>query len=1283
MAITVTSPHNGAYLEIYGSFSGTYNTTFQVGIEADGQWWWRSKSEETGAWTAKDENNTLTVNTEYDLTSGVKIKFTRSSAGTYNYGDMWSWMCFTSLSLSSNAGQYTDIHALEIGQENDLIAFSQSTGDISVIKNFDGDTPLIRQGVGNIGQGSSIDIERRNKSLYVATGKGTPPKWLGYVNYSTFDGPTPEPEFFSGNAMDVIQSAESPTFDAFDVSVVLRGSGGANTKDSKIIAGIKFGEQKLFVYNIAETKLFSFNLGRDPLMIHKAPHINSGSSNYYTQGVAVLCSRSAEDTVGVLQIWKIATDGTIEGQNTNKMGDYPLKAPTGLGSSQAGDRVMTQVTDFCIVPKKSDFSQNTADADWKLYICAKECAPGENGITNQGGSWEKTNYPWIWYNDNWKGNAYGEKIQGWVDVTPKFDFSDETWGFDENYSNPTEEHGAWYYLAESPNYDPNAPGSGYDLQQQLQNYLVMAGLGASVPNQNIEALPEVHQLEFGGWDSNGANPTVMFTTRVRSPEKLMNVNLQQYGVKAFNKGYWNNSNSNYSYWWSELLDMSIYGPFYRDDKTTGVFATLFKNMDAKLYGCKWVTWNIGWGTSGRHKTPMLMHTTDWDDTREVAEQWESNTGFSAPEHLLSGSGRQWAKTVVPSSRPLYCANKEKGGFYIWGNKDDDKARQGMIYQRAGNRRLLNFKCSVETSDTNSHFSDADKPHLFPNFYSGAYTAMGLTAGSVLYRKIPPFTGLTGAGVNDDKNRWRVCQGSYYYDLASNNQGSGSFPNLTNEKAFAMGIVSGDANSPSFIKTYIGSSGMNNETDEFANETGWLTFSSASANAGIDWIGPTCKTVFYRISIIYDGYQETALLDRRETLTSSSDIAGQVEFQVKINDAYPLSKRIASIAVYRGTHPDQNADEPNSLYRFVTEVPLLQFNHDATNNVWYADIFDNGDTEGSYEAINGVSEVMHSLHLNYTCNTQQNGYHFVANAHHTQIDNAENFIFRSLPGKFSLFDWSKDIVQLSFVPVALKGFMGKVYAFGKSNIAVVNPETLQIEDEIEGIGCISPKHIMVSDAGLFWVDYKNCYIASPSIQSVGDAMTSVDTWGWNNLTTQIKDASRISYDALRKAFLVFFTSGTDYRCWAYSLKYQRWDLWETPDKVLSTTVTKDGYPCLLLNNQKIVKYLAGSNHKDWIWESKKLTMNNDMLDKKFRNIKLEASSRAKTTLKYKVDGSSAWEDGTDISSSFTGSNNRAVKIDASDNKNRWIELQGTGDNGVSGSNVKGFAFSTIYKPKRPK
>ena len=68
----------------------------------------------------------------------------------------------------------------------------------------------------------------------------------------------------------------------------------------------------------------------------------------------------------------------------------------------------------------------------------------------------------------------------------------------------------------------------------------------------------------------------------------------------------------------------------------------------------------------------------------------------------------------------------------------------------------------------------------------------------------------------------------------------------------------------------------------------------------------------------------------------------------------------------------------------------------------------------------------------------------------------------------------------------------------------------------------------------------------------------------------------------------------------------------------------------------------------------------------------------------MDGSSAWTAGTDVSTKFTGSNNRALTLTVADKgKQHWVKMKATGNNDTAGSNIKAYAMSAIYKPKRPK
>ena len=483
---------------------------------------------------------------------------------------------------------------------------------------------------------------------------------------------------------------------------------------------------------------------------------------------------------------------------------------------------------------------------------------------------------------------------------------------------------------------------------------------------------------------------------------------------------------------------------------------------------------------------------------------------------------------------------------------------------------------------------------------------------------------------------------------------------------------------------VGSAG----TDDYGSLAQWLTFSTVATNAN-KWVGlSNTKSAFYKFSLVYDGYQEGALINTDvvyHTANNTTDITTGLSFTIKIDADWGIPQRATSMAVYRADDDEFDAADPGGLYKFVEEIPLVSFNYDSGNNLWTYVVIDDGDTNASYSAINGLDETITNLELSYTACTSLNGYMFVGNCTHKEFEDAENFIFRSQPGKFSIFDWSKDFTQVPFVPVAMAGFMGKLYVWGESQMAIINPESLTVEDTVEGVGCIGPKAIQNTPTGLFWYDQSNIYQSVPKLNKIGTTILKQADFGWEKLSNAEKSSAVSGYDATRQCYLIFFTHITSNRCWAYYIPHNRWDLWETEGKVYDTITSDDGYPILLLGEGKIRKYLAGPNRRDWTFETKKMTMGADTLFKKVRVIKVDASNRSAMTLQYKTDDfEGSWNNGTDISNSYGSTwKGLAKKIASAHSKLRWIKLKATGNNDTAGSNHKVYAMGTIYKPKSAK
>ena len=312
--------------------------------------------------------------------------------------------------------------------------------------------------------------------------------------------------------------------------------------------------------------------------------------------------------------------------------------------------------------------------------------------------------------------------------------------------------------------------------------------------------------------------------------------------------------------------------------------------------------------------------------------------------------------------------------------------------------------------------------------------------------------------------------------------------------------------------------------------------------------------------------------------------------------------------------------------------------------------------------------------------------FAGNCNHSQFDDAENVIFRSQPGKYSLFDWSKDFVMLDFVPTAIEGFMGKLYVFGDSQMCIINPESLIIEESIDGIGCIGPKAIKTTSTGLYWFDNTNIYNSSPNIQKIGHNIKAQEQYGWDRVTLADKKKAVAGYDMNRQSFLIFFYSDTysNNKVWAYYSTTKRWDLWETSHRVYDTVTSSDGYCILLLDEGRIKKYTAGGNKRDWQWNSKKISFGTDTNYKKVRVAKVDANSRASTTLTYITNDEDSFQSGTDVSNNYgTDWLGNAIKLRSQDSKLRWLKLKVQGDNNTSSSNIRAHSLGVVYKPKKPK
>ena len=402
-----------------------------------------------------------------------------------------------------------------------------------------------------------------------------------------------------------------------------------------------------------------------------------------------------------------------------------------------------------------------------------------------------------------------------------------------------------------------------------------------------------------------------------------------------------------------------------------------------------------------------------------------------------------------------------------------------------------------------------------------------------------------------------------------------------------------------------------------------------------WTGSTDRH-FYKVSYLYDGYQEGPLSDDFSTIYPAS-ASYVVTATISLKNLSSLSKRISHVNLYRATSETTTDARPTGFYRLIGSYKLndsWQEITDSTSNPSWGNyrqkiIIDNGNVKASYEALNGISEVLTDTLPNYGLSTQLNNQHFIADCSHPLLDNADLFLFKSRPYNFDQFDWSVDLLRLPTKPTALVSFNGRIYAFDENNTYRIEPNSFYIEDTFEGVGCIGPEAVIVTEYGMCFADKNNIYLHNGSQPTaIGDPILRGDNKSWQNRDTSW--ASKVVFDAERNSFVVIFKYSSNFYAWAFNIARRRWDLWEVfgTTEPLGTLVGKSG-EIFISNGTNLIHYLGGSGNDSWSWYSKKLTMGQDTQTKKFRKFRTTGSPSGSlgTNTYVGIDGASVTESGS--------------------------------------------------------
>jgi len=406
--------------------------------------------------------------------------------------------------------------------------------------------------------------------------------------------------------------------------------------------------------------------------------------------------------------------------------------------------------------------------------------------------------------------------------------------------------------------------------------------------------------------------------------------------------------------------------------------------------------------------------------------------------------------------------------------------------------------------------------------------------------------------------------------------------------------------------------VGDETVQSTNDVSILTV--ANDKAGDLGIKDTTTYQKYKVVYVYDKYQESTLSSEVANVEIDNE-KYSIDLEILVKTAN-LSKRISDINIYRVQSTSSN---PSGFYRLVKSIKLdgNWLDNDGTSGNGLTigahksyNYSDTGKLLASYDARNSMSETMENITPHYGLSTQLNSSMIIADCWHISLEDAEQYIFKSKIHKFDTYDWTADFLKLPNIPTALAGFKGRLYAFDSNTMWRINTNGMYIEDTFDGIGCLGPDSIKVTEFGMCFLDKNNIYLHNGQVPlAIGTNIQGYANWpsgtdySWYNVDFSTY-TPKILFDSKRTSFVVLFKSNnsSNYFAWAYNLPRKRWDMWDVDGQPISVMNGEDGRMFLSTNNTIIDYISSGSIYRNWEYVSKIHTFGYDTLDKKIYEIK---------------------------------------------------------------------------------
>ena len=602
----------------------------------------------------------------------------------------------------------------------------------------------------------------------------------------------------------------------------------------------------------------------------------------------------------------------------------------------------------------------------------------------------------------------------------------------------------------------------------------------------------------------------------------------------------------------------------------------------------------------------------------------------------------------------------------FGNRATTQLTTTSNYKTPADNENLCFLSEAVDTDSNDHF-DSTK------FWSVNFDGLTLDGGNT-------YTTLEGQGLRsgiDVIKQAEQSNGTYIESKLENNLGGACIFTIFNSANTVGGqAAAGDghhnlwyfslystdtSNYSNGVYSLLDASAYNDwgSLTEKITTYALMTFEDIEGDAGNHQFQENAE-LSYKLALVYDNGAISKLTKQERKHPENANYLKSIFVTINISPE-SLSPRVSAIQLYRrgGTVDGELSDTwqlaVNNIQLSEGWSPIDNSNEEAI--YFKKTIADYNNNIASYENESGleVGEVTEHTLPNYSLSTIVNGSNIIGKCFLPNFDDLTNTLFKSNAGRYNHFNIADpfNFLKLPTTPTGLKGFAGRLFAFDENNTYIINTESMTIEDELEGIGCLGKNSVISTEFGMFFADDSNIYQydGQKTIPLANSILKSNNKTGWLERRKDFNpivgfDGSKLSLvvihrqhhnltdeevqeivneiltgdnpDGLTVFDIIEMLDG--YFAWVYNLRLKRWDRWQVPGGVpLSSISGKDG-ELIISTSGSLVFY--GTNLEDrrnWEWISKHITLAEDGKYKKFYSIISNSNSDTNSFIEYKVDG----------------------------------------------------------------